>query len=315
MPKRIIIDCDPGIDDAIALTIALFDPRVEVMAVTATAGSVDGARTTRNVLSLIEQCDPPRHPRVGAACDPDDAPVTDAADLHGKDGLGLWNIAPATRQHLIASDKLMADEIRANAGNVSILCCGPLTNVAKLFNRDPNIMSSIDRIIMVGGALDCNGDITAAAEFNMHFDPVSADLVFRSPTTKTLLPLDVTNQLTYGLDILDLLPADTCRVGKLLREILPYYFRSMRHYYARETITLQAVVGWLMLTEPQLFTTQEEHVNVETQGIISRGALVADRRPFANTQPNMEVATSLDLDAAMVSVKRALKFAGQHSED
>ncbi len=314
MPKRIIIDGDPGIDDAIAMTIAMFDPRVEVMAITATAGSVDATRTTRNVLSLIEQCDPPRHPRVGAGCDPEDAPVGDGAEIHGQDGLGLWNFAPVTRQHLIASDKLMADEIRANAGDVSILCLGPLTNVAKMLNRDPNIAEAIDRIIMVGGAIDCNGDVTAAAEFNMHFDPVSADQVFRSPTTKTLVPLDVTNQLMFGLDMLDVLPSENCALGKMLREIVPYYFRSMRHYYAKEAITLQAVVGWLMLTEPQLFTTQEEHICVETKGELTRGALVADRRPFANVQPNMEVAVGLDLDAANVSVLRALKFAAQHTD-
>jgi inosine-uridine nucleoside N-ribohydrolase len=88
----------------------------------------------------------------------------------------------------------------------------------------------------------------------------------------------------------------------------------MRHYYARETITLQAVVGWLMLTEPQLFTTQETHVAVETAGKLTRGALIADRRPFTNNQSNMEVATELDFDAARVAVNRALKFSGQHSE-
>jgi inosine-uridine nucleoside N-ribohydrolase len=314
MPKRIIIDCDPGIDDAIAMIISLFDPRLEVMAITATAGSVDAERTTRNVLTLIEQSDPPRHPRVGAACDPENAPVTDAAELHGKDGLGLWNVAPVTRSHLVASDKLMADEVRANAGNVTLLCLGPLTNVAKMLNRDPNLAASIDRIIMTGGAIDVNGDVTAAAEFNIHFDPDSAEQVFRSPTTKTLIPLDLSNQLTYGLDLLELLPPETCRTGRLLREILPYFYRSMRHYYARETITLQAVVGWLMLTEPQLFTTQETHVAVETAGKLTRGALIADRRPFTNNQSNMEVATELDFDAARVAVNRALKFSGQHSE-
>ncbi len=315
MQKRIIIDCDPGIDDAIALIIAMFDPRLEVMAITATAGSVDGSLTTRNVLALIEQTDPPRHPRTGSACDPDDAPVSDAALLHGKDGLGMWKIEPASRQHLIASDKLMADEVRANAGKITLLCMGPLTNVAKMLNRDPKLATAIDRIIMVGGAIDCNGDTTAAAEFNIHFDPISADQVFRSPTTKTLVPLDITNQLSFGLDLMDLLPAETCRVGKVLREMLPYYFRSMRQNYAREAITLQAVVGWLMLTEPQLFTTQEEFICVETAGKLTRGALVADRRPFVSNRANMEVATSIDVDAAYVAVQRALKFAAQNTGD
>ncbi len=315
MSKRIIIDCDPGIDDAIALIIALFDPRLEVMAVTATAGSVDAARTTRNVTALIEYSDPPKHPRIGMAVDPDGAPVSDGALLHGQDGLGTWKAEPAIRQHLIGSEKLMSDEIRANAGKISLLCFGPLTNVAKVLIREPKLAPAIDRIVMVGGAIDCNGDTTASAEFNIHFDPESADTVFRSPTTKTLIPLDVSNQLSFGLDLLDLTPCENSRVGRIFQEIMPHYFRSMRHNYAREAITLQAVLGWLMLTEPQLFTTQEEYIQVETKGKLTRGALVADRRPFVNNRANMEVATGVDIDAASVAIRRAIRFALQNSED
>ena len=309
------MDCDAGIDDAVAMILAMLDPRLEVVALTPTAGAVDATRTTRNAITVVEQLDPPRHPRIGTACDPLDAPVADAAVLHGKEGLGNWNTIPGSRSHEIASDKLMADEIRANAGRISILCMGPLTNVATMLHRDPKLASSIDRIIIVGGAIDCGGDVTASAEFNLHFDPVAADEVFRSATTKTLVPLDVTNQLSFGLDFLDLLPSKHSRVGRLLHEMLPFYYRSMRQNYAREAITLQAVVGWLMLTEPQLFTMQDEHVEVETTGRLTRGALVTDRRTHSGQHSNMEVAMQLDLEAAMVAVRRSLKYVEQHTED
>ena len=88
MPRKVIIDCDPGIDDAVALIMALFDPRLEVVAVTSCSGSVESERTTQNILGLLEKLDPPRHPRLGAGADPEDAPVSDSRFLLGQDGLG-----------------------------------------------------------------------------------------------------------------------------------------------------------------------------------------------------------------------------------
>ena len=313
MPKRLIIDCDPGIDDAIALVLAMFDPRLEVTAITAAAGSVDAERTTRNTLALVERTDPPRHPRVGAACDPDDAPVSDFAMLHGQEGLGAWHAESASRQHLIASDKLLAEEVRANSNDITLLCTGPLTNVAKMLNRDPKLATEIQRVIMVGGSVTGQGDVTAAAEFNMHFDPVAADQVFRSPTTKILIPLEVVNQLAFGMELLDCVTNERNCIGEFLKAVVPYYYRATRQQLGKETITLPAVLGWLMVTEPSLFTTSEESVEVETDGRLSRGILIVDRRSHVNRQANMEVATGLDVEAAKVAFYRGLKFAMQHS--
>src|SRR6185503_9221040 len=129
MPRKVIIDCDPGIDDAVALTMALFDPRLEVVAVTAVAGNAPAERATLNVQAIIEQLDPPRFPRVGTATALENVASPNARHIHGDDGLGNagFQVSQLARQH--PSEKLICDEVRAAPGEVTILCLGPLTNI------------------------------------------------------------------------------------------------------------------------------------------------------------------------------------------
>src|SRR6478672_12980451 len=217
MPRKVIIDCDPGIDDALALTLALFDPRLEVAAITAVAGNVSADRATLNVQAIVERLDPPRYPRLGAATAAEDVPYTDGRLLHGPDGLGGagFQVSKLARQH--PAEKLLSDEIRAAAGDVTILCLGPLTNVARALVREPDLVDMISRIVIRGGSVKAIGDVTACAESNIYADPAAARAVFRSPITKTIIPLDVTDQVVWGLDLLEQLPADFSRAGKLLR--------------------------------------------------------------------------------------------------
>src|SRR4051794_24918614 len=172
MPRKIIIDCDPGIDDALALTVALFEPRIEVVAVTAVGGVVPADRATLNVQAIVERLDPPRYPRLGAACAAEDVPYTDGRRLHGPDGLGGagWQVSKLARQH--PADKLISDELRAAPGEVTILCLGPLTNLARALAREPDLVDLISRVVIRGGSIKAVGDVTACAESNMYADPV-----------------------------------------------------------------------------------------------------------------------------------------------
>lgn len=314
MSRKVIIDCDPGIDDAVALIMALFDPRLDVVAVTSSSGTVEAERSTQNLLGLIEKLDPPRHPRLGAGMDPDDAPVSDGRFLHGEDGLGNCALAPINRQHMMSSDKLIADRIKAEPGSITILCMGPLTGVARAFQRDPSIINAVDKIVMLGGSIQGIGDVTPAAEFNMHFDPSSAASVFRSATTKTLIPLEVTNQVAFDVNLLNQLPPRYTRAGSLLHSMLPHLFRSFRQHRGTETIALQAVMGVAYLTEPLLFESEEFSVDVEELGELTRGCTVADRRPFASSRRGLDVITKVDVEATKDYVYNSLKFAGQCTE-
>lgn len=313
MPRKVIIDCDPGIDDAVALALALFDPRLDVVAITACAGTVDADQATKNVRALVERLDPPRIPRIGAASGPDSgAAVSNGTLLHGDRGLGDAHWEPVSRQHSMPSDKLIDTEIRANPNEITVVCTGPMTEFAKCLQRDPSIAELIDRVVFAGGSPDLVGNVTAAAEFNMHFDPHAAQTVIHSATTKSMLPLEITNKLRFGWELVEQLPPSYTKVGGVLSELVPYYFRATRKHLGQETVAFQAVLPILMLAEPMLLEWQQMAGDIETSGDLTRGATVFDKRLQRGWRENMEVAKRLDLRAAKDAFFNCLKYAAAH---
>lgn len=309
MGRKIILDCDPGIDDALAICLALSDPRLEVLAITACAGTVDADQATTNVHTLVERLDPPLMPRIGAALNPGPGcAVSDGSDLHGERGLGSAQWAPVSRQHCIPSDKLIIDQVRANPEQVTIVCTGPLTGLAHALNRDPAIAGMIDRVILTGGSVANIGNVTPSAEFNMHFDPVGARAVLRSQTTKLLLPLEVTNRLEFGWEFVERLPSRSTRVGELMQEIVPHYFRTTRQRLGRETVAFQSLMPLVLLNDSSLFSFQPMAGDLELTGELTRGTTVFDRRLPQVWRNNMEVAVDLDLDSAFDEIYQLLKY-------
>lgn len=315
MARKVILDVDPGIDDAVAITMALFDPRLEVTAVTAVAGNVPAAQVNRNVQAVVEQLDPPRWPRLGAAAEPDRPPETDARHIFGADGLGNANFLVAELHHLHASEKVLTDELRADPGNVTVLALGPLTNLAAAFRRDPSLAGQVGHLVMMGGIISGPGNVTPAAEFNIYCDPLSARAVFRAPVTSTLVPLDVSSQVLFGYDLLDELPGEDTRAGRFLRRILPFAFRSHRQVLACEGIHLHDCVALVAVTNPELFQIERMAGDVETSGELTLGATVFDRRPNRAWRPNLYVAVDLDVEAVKDSILRGIKQAGQATAD
>jgi non-specific riboncleoside hydrolase len=310
MARKVIIDCDPGIDDAVALAMALFDPRLEVVAVTAVAGNVTADLATRNVQAIIEQLDPPKYPRIGAATASETGAGTDARHIHGDDGLGNIGLACSTliRQH--PSEKIIADEIRAAPNQITLLCLGPLTNVARTFQRDPSLVELVGQVVMMGGAVNCIGNITPTAEFNIYCDPESARMVFRAPLTKTLVPLDVTSRVSLDFGFVNHLPPETTKSGGLLHKILPYLCRVYRQQLGMETFHLHDVVAVVALTNPELFEMAEMHGDVECSGELTAGTTIFDRRPTYRGPRNMDVAKEIDVAAVTDCILRGLAAVG-----
>ncbi len=313
MTRKIIIDCDPGIDDAVALTAALFDPRLHVLAITATAGTVAADQATTNVGAIVSALDPARYPRLGKATPPDDTSVTNDRFLNGPSGLGDFPIAPTQRQHLPTSEKVIAELLRQHPGEITLVCLGPLTNLARLKSRDPAVIELIDKVVISGGAFRAAGNATAVAEFNLHFDPQSASDVFGSLTTKTLVPLDVTEKVSFGLELLDELPGKHTRAGQLLHQILPYAFRMSHQRLGREMIPLLDATTIAAIVEPELFEWSEMAGRVETEGVLTCGMSVFDRRLRPEWSANMEVALKADIEGVKGLVKRTLRYAGQQT--
>jgi purine nucleosidase len=307
MPRKVILDCDPGIADALALAIALFDPELDVLAATAVAGNVNAEQANRNLQGLIEHLDPPRWPRLGAGVEPEVGAAVDACHLNGEDGLGNCGFTVAELHHQHASDKLIYDIVRAEPNEVTVVCLGPLTNLARALRRDPQLSTIIGTLIMAGGSVHGVGNVTAAAEFNMYFDAASASEVFRSPITKTLVPLDVTSKVVFDLSLLDELPDESTRAGALLRRLATYYFRAHRQELGLEGFYLHDCVALLAALQPELFSMEEMVGDVETAGRLTTGATVFDRRRRHPDLPNMDVAMKIDAAAARDAIARRLR--------
>ncbi len=306
MARKVILDVDPGIDDALALAIALFDPALEVVAVTATGGNVPPAMATINVQKIVEQLDPPRWPRIGAA--PIDNPLPlDALHLHGADGLGQTDLPVAGLVNLHSAEKVLVDEIRSAPEMVTIIALGPLTNVAHVLHRESQLASQVGRLIVGGGCITAPGNATPAAEFNIYSDPLSARQVLRSPMTKTMVPLDVSNQLVFTFDLLDQLPSDSTRVGMFLRQMISHSFRAHRQVLGIEGIYLHGAVALVAATNPELFETEEEAaVDVEIEGELTTGATVFDRRQVREWRPNTDLAVSMNVAGVRDVILRGL---------
>jgi inosine-uridine nucleoside N-ribohydrolase len=310
MARKVILDVDPGIDDAVAVALALFDPRLDVLAVTATGGNVAPQQATVNIQTIVEQLDPPRLPRLGAA--PLDSPLPeDGRQLHGGDGLGNAGFPVAELHNMHPAEKVLCDEVRAAPEEVTIIASGPLTNIAHAMQRDPSFASMVGRLVIVGGSVTGQGNVTPAAEFNMFCDPLSARLVLRSRMTKTLVPLEVTSQYVMTYDLFDQLPAETTRIGAFLRRILPFAFRSHRQVLGLEGIYLDGVLGIVAATDPELFETHDMAGDVETQGELTAGATVFDRRQARQWRSNMDVVANLDLAAVKDCILRVLAEAAR----
>ena len=313
MPRKVIIDCDPGIDDAVALAIALFHPGLDVLAITATEGNVSADQANRNVQSIMEQLDPPRYPRVGVASPLTDAPMHDARQIHGDDGLGNAGYEVSLLQHKHTSEKMICDIVRSAPGDVTIIALGPLTNIARAIKRDAQLSASIGHIIMMAGTVNGIGNVTPAAEFNTYYDAEAARTVFQSPTTKTLVPLDVTRKVVFSLDFMNRLPSEQTRAGLFMRRMMPHLYRAFRQRLGMERVYVHDAVALIMALHPELFTTAEMAGDVEVSGELTRGATVFDQRANRQWRPNMEVAMDVDSSAVMDAVIRGIDSAGEQT--
>jgi inosine-uridine nucleoside N-ribohydrolase len=272
---------------------------------------VDPEQATENVHNLVERIDPPRMPRIGVAVSPErGAAVFNQSQLHGERGLGNVHWPPVSRQHSITSDKLIVDQVRANPGQVTIVCTGPLTGLAKALQRDPAIAGMLDQIIICGGSVSGVGDVTPCAEFNMHFDPASSRSVFHSATTKSLIPLEISRCLNFGWELVDQLPDRFTSVGAVLHDLIPYLLRTTRQQLGHESVSFQAILPILMLLDSSVMKFEGMAGDVEVTGELTLGATVFDRRDPRSWRDNMEVACHIDVDKALEVFHQSLSACG-----
>src|SRR5260370_1149090 len=252
MPRKVICICDPGIDGAFALALALLDPELDVLAVCASAGNVTAEQATRNVHTIIEQIDPRRWPRIGAAL-----PVeydVNGTNLHGPNGMGGVEMPCAQLHHPHPADRLICDEARQYPGEVSIILMCPPTTFARAMDREPELASLLRNIICLGGAWREPGNASAVAEFHFYCDPSGARQLVRCGAPLTLVPLDVMRKVVFSPTDLLNLPAPESRASKFLTRILPHAISATANLYGIEGIHLKDVLGVVAISLPAALT-------------------------------------------------------------
>jgi inosine-uridine nucleoside N-ribohydrolase len=305
MARKLIIVTDPGIDGAFAVALALRDPELDLLGLAATAGNVSAEQATRNVHILIEQLDPPRWPRLGAAL-PLEFDI-DAVKLHGSGGLGGVEFPCAQLHHPHPSDKLISDLVHLHPNEVSIVMMGPVSTFARVLDRDVEVASLVERLIIVGGSWHEPGDASAVAEFHFYCDPAAARQVLRCGAPITLLPLDVTRKLLFAPTELLALPDSESPTTRFLRQIVPQGIAGAAGLYGVEGFYLQDVLGLIPLVMPGALTTKPVSADVEIRGELTRGMSIFDVRWGVSAKPNVELVAGVDVPAVRQYIQRILR--------
>ncbi len=288
---RVVIDTDPGVDDAVAILLALARDELDVLALTTVAGNVAIDKTTLNARRLVDLSGRRDVLVARGAAGALAGSSGDASDVHGVDGLGdlTWE-EPRTPESDETAVELLGRV--AAEGPLTVIAIGPLTNLATALARDPLFDTRVERLVIMGGA-SFQGNVTPAAEFNIWADPEAAVRVFAARWPITVLPLDLTHQAVLRDDDLEFLRARGTRVGVRCAEILEPYAAYHERWYANRDIIMHDAAAVYAVIDPSAIVTQGASVTVETGGEYSRGATWFDRRR-AHENSTTRVGVSLD---------------------
>ncbi|HET7369021.1 MAG TPA: nucleoside hydrolase [Gaiella sp.] len=294
MPAPIVIDCDPGHDDAIALLLALASPEVELLGVTTTYGNQTVEKTTANALRVLELAGRTDVPVAQGAGEPLARPLAVAAHVHGDSGLDgpvlpLPSVAPLGTP---AVDWLAAT-VEASSQPVTLVPTGPLTNVARYLEAHGAM--GLERIVLMGGAI-AEGNMTPAAEFNVWADPEAAQIVFDAALDVTMIGLDVTHKAVTGPDV-QLRLREAGSIGVFVAELVDFFTVYHRHTYGWDGAPIHDAVAVAHVIRPGLVETKLRNVEVERLSELCRGRTVVDLWLRTDRPANAHVGVDLDADA------------------
>jgi purine nucleosidase len=298
MARKIIIDTDPGQDDAVAILLALASPELELLGITCVAGNVPLALTARNARVVCELAGRP-DVKVFAGCDrPLKRTLVTAEHVHGKSGLDGADLPDPSMplQSAHAVDFLIETLRREPAGSVTLVPIGPLTNIATALARAPDIAGRIGRIVLMGGAYFEVGNITPAAEFNIFVDPEAAEIVFRAAAPITMVPLDVTHRALTTRPRVEAFRALPGRAGAAVAGWTDFFERFDKEKYGSEGAPLHdpCTIAWLL--RPDLFSGREINVEIETEGRLTLGMTVADYWRVTDRPANVTFLRDIDAE-------------------
>ena len=298
-PRKIIIDTDPGQDDAIAILLALASPEdIDLLGITCVAGNVPLPLTKVNALKVCELAGHPDIP-VFAGCDaPMKRKLVTAEHVHGKTGLdGIELPVPETKLQEAHAVDFLIEALRSEpSGSVTLVPIGPLTNIATAFDKAPDVIERVGEIVLMGGAYFEVGNITPTAEFNIYVDPEAAEIVFNSGAPITVMPLDVTHKALVTADRLEGFRSLGTKVGDAVASWTDFFERFDKEKYGSAGAPLHDPCTIAYLIQPDLFTGREINVEIETKSELTLGMTVADWWRVSGRAPNAMFMGDLDAD-------------------
>jgi inosine-uridine nucleoside N-ribohydrolase len=290
---RIILDCDPGHDDAIALMLALGSPELELLGVTTVAGNQTLAKTTANAIRILDHLGHQAIPVAAGAQRPLVREGYFVGDVHGETGLDGPDLPPPAREpeseHAI---DWIAETLTRELRPVTLVATGPLTNVALFIARYPGLVDELQRIVLMGGAI-AEGNVTPAAEFNIWADPEAAQRVFASGVDLTMVGLDVTQKALMTQTHADRL-STAGRAGRLVAELYDFYSRHHKARYRRNGAPVHDALAVAHVIDGSLLRTHYCGVVVDTGAVLSRGRTYVDRWDAAGWPANCHVAVEVE---------------------
>ena len=308
--RKIILDCDPGHDDAVAMMMAMRHPALELLGITAVAGNQTCDKTLHNALAICQHLGVDV-PVYGGMVLPLVREQVTAGYVHGETGLdgAAGTFAPLTRK---AEEKhavpFIIDALMASDGDITLVPVGPLTNIAVAMRTEPRIVGKIREIVLMGGAVGL-GNITAAAEFNIYADPEAAHVVFTSGAPIVMMGLDLTYQTACSLDTIRRMEAGGNAAGKLFGDVMRYTHKSEGDVYGLEGGPIHDAVCVAYLIDPGCFTVKEMVVDIDISHGVSYGRTVCDfHHHVTDRKPNAKVGITIDNDRFWDIVEDCVKL-------
>jgi purine nucleosidase len=297
-PRKIIIDTDPGQDDAAAIMLALGSPELEILGITTVAGNVPLSRTSTNARIILEFCARTDIKVFAGADKPIARPLVTAEHVHGKTGLDGPELhepqMPLQEQHAV--DFIIETLKREPAGTVTLCTLGPLTNIATVLEKAPEIAGRVRELVMMGGGFFEGGNITPAAEFNIYVDPEAAAAVFKSGIPIVMMPLDVTHKVLTLKSRVAKLRAIGSRPAVALVEMLDFFERFDVEKYGSDGGPLHDPTVVAYLLKPELFSGRDCNVEVEVASPLTVGMTVVDWWQVTGRKHNARVMKDVDAD-------------------
>lgn len=299
MPQKIIIDTDPGQDDALAILLAFGSPELEVLGITAVAGNVPLKLTQLNARKICELANRAETKVFAGAIRPLVRQLVTAEEVHGKTGLNGPDL-PEPKMQLqkgYAVDYIIDTLMREEKGTITLCALGPLTNIAMALIREPKIAPRIKELVLMGGGFFEGGNVTPAAEFNIYVDPQAADVVLKAGIPTVIMPLDVTHKALTTSKRVDAIRALDTKVSKAVVELLEYFERFDEQKYGTDGGPLHDPCVIAYLLKPDLFQGRRCNVSVEMASELTMGMTVVDWWGVAKRPKNAMVMRDIDADA------------------